>query len=75
MEERIVLNPAIQHGKPIVRGTRVPVVRLLAELAEGTAPDEIVREYGVSPEDLAAAIRYSADLLDSEKIHPFPASA
>ncbi len=75
MEERIVLDPAIQHGKPVVRGTRVPVVRLLAELAEGAAPDEIVREYGVSQEDLAAAIRYAVDLLDSEKIHPLPASA
>ncbi len=38
MSDRIVIDPAIQHGKPVIRGTRVPVVRILGGLAGGMTP-------------------------------------
>ena len=41
MNERIVIAPEIQHGKPVVRGTRLPVARLLGGLAGGMTFDEL----------------------------------
>jgi uncharacterized protein (DUF433 family) len=37
MNERIVIDPAIQHGKPVIRGTRVPVARIIGGLAGGNS--------------------------------------
>jgi uncharacterized protein (DUF433 family) len=45
MHDRIVIDPAIQHGKPVLRGTRVPVVCVLGGLAGGMTPAEICQEY------------------------------
>jgi len=60
--ERIMIDPGIQHGKPVVRGTRVPVARVLAELAGGMAEEEVMREYGITREDIAAALAYAGRL-------------
>ncbi|MBI3247246.1 MAG: DUF433 domain-containing protein [Deltaproteobacteria bacterium] len=59
MNSRIVIDPAIQHGKPVIRGTRVPVVRILGGLAGGMRIDEIVQEYAVTEEDIRAALAYA----------------
>jgi uncharacterized protein (DUF433 family) len=56
MNERIVMDPQVQHGKPVIRDTRVPVARVLGGLAGGMSFDEIWREYDLSPEDIRAAI-------------------
>ena len=40
MHDRIVIDPAMQHGTPVIRGTRVPVARLLGGLAGGMTPAE-----------------------------------
>lgn len=55
VKERIVIDPKIQHGKPVIRGTRVPVARIIAELAGGMTREEIMREYGITAKDVAAA--------------------
>jgi uncharacterized protein (DUF433 family) len=49
---RIVIDPTIQHGKPVIRGTRVSVVRILGGLAGGTSIDEVMQEYEVTQEDI-----------------------
>jgi len=72
MHERIVIDPKIQHGKPIIRGTRVPVVRVIGGLAGGMAIEEITREYEISEEDVRAALSYAAELLEAEEFHPLP---
>jgi len=41
MNERIVIDPEIQHGKPVIRGTRVPVARILGGLAGGMTLEEV----------------------------------
>jgi uncharacterized protein (DUF433 family) len=51
MSERIAIDPAIQHGRPVIRGTRVPVARILGSLAGGMSQEQIVDEYGVTAED------------------------
>ena len=41
MNERIIIDPSIRHGKPVVRGTRVPVHRIIGSLAGGATPEEV----------------------------------
>lgn len=53
--ERIEINPKIMHGKPVIRGTRVPVDVILGSLIGGMGYEEIEEEYGVTREDILAA--------------------
>ena len=70
MNERIVIDPRIQHGKPVIRGTRVPVARIVGGLAGGMTVAEVVHEYGVSNEDVCAALSYAAALVEEEVVYP-----
>lgn len=70
--ERIIIDPKIQHGKPVIRGTRVPVARIIAELAGGMTREEVMGEYEITAEDVAAALAYAADLVESDEFHPLP---
>ena len=72
MNERIVLDAEIQHGKPVVRGTRVPVARIVGGLAGGMTEQEIMREYAVTQEDIRAALSYALELIDAQEFHPLP---
>ena len=67
-EERIVVDPKIAHGRPVVRGTRVPVAVILGALAGGMEIDETARECGMSQEDVRAAIGYAARIVSQEAI-------
>ena len=60
MNERVVIDPEIRHGKPIIRGTRVPVDRIVGGLASGMTIEEVMREYEVDQEDIQAAFEYEA---------------
>jgi uncharacterized protein (DUF433 family) len=73
MNDRIVIDSQIQHGKPVVRGTRVPVARILGGMAGGMSVEEICREYDLSPEDIRAALEYAEELVERETHHPLPA--
>jgi uncharacterized protein (DUF433 family) len=70
--KRIIIDPKIQHGKPVIRGTRVPVARIIAELAGGMTREEVMREYEITAEDIAAALAYVADLVEADEFHPLP---
>jgi uncharacterized protein (DUF433 family) len=72
MDEHITIDSQIQHGKPVIRGTRVPVVRVLGGLAGGMTIDEVVHEYGIKEEDVRAALAYASRLVDEEEHHPLP---
>ena len=72
MNERIVIDPEIQHGKPVIRGTRVPVARIVGGLAGGMKEEEIMREYEITAEDIRAALAYAAQLIETEIFHPLP---
>ena len=72
MDERIVIDPEIQHGKPVIRGTRVPVTRIIGGLAGGMTREEIMREYEVTEDDIRAALGYAAELIETEEFHPLP---
>jgi len=62
-EDRIIIDPEIRHGKPIIKGTRVPVDIILGSLAGGMEIEEVAGEYGVKREDILAAIGYAAKMV------------
>jgi len=68
--ERIVTNPKIMHGKPVIKGTRVPVDVILGSLIGGMKYEEIEKEYGVKREDIIAAIEYAARFVIGEEVRP-----
>jgi uncharacterized protein (DUF433 family) len=72
MEDRVIIDPAIQHGKPVIRGTRVPIARILGGLAGGMTVEEVVREYVVTEGDVRAALEYASRLIEREVHHPLP---
>ncbi|MCY3729536.1 MAG: DUF433 domain-containing protein [Nitrospira sp.] len=72
MKERIIIDPKIQHGNPVIRATRVPVTRILDGLAGKMTFDEICQEYEVTAEDIQAAINYAEELVKLETHHPLP---
>ena len=67
--ERIVTDPAIMYGKPVIRGTRVTVEHILRQLAKGASPDAIVKEHPrLIIEDIRAAQAFAADYLATDDI-------
>ncbi len=66
MQDRIEINPQIHHGQPVIRGTRVPITRILAEVAAGTSFDEIRRQYDVTIEDIRAAVAFANELVEHQ---------
>jgi uncharacterized protein (DUF433 family) len=68
-EERIVVDPKILVGKPVIKGTRLAVDFILDLLAQGWPRDEILRNYpGLEPEDIQACLAYARDVLRNEKV-------
>lgn len=72
MNDRIIIDPEIQHGKPIIRGTRVPVIRILDGLAGGMSIGELVDAYAVTEVDIRAALAFASALIDQEAHHTLP---
>jgi uncharacterized protein (DUF433 family) len=69
MQRRIVLDPQIMAGKPVIRGTRIPVELIVRMLAQGLSEKDIQREYPrLQPEDFRAALAYAASVLAHEEI-------
>ena len=59
---RIVLDPGIRSGKPIIRGTRITVADILDYLAGGMSPSEIVVDFpDLHEDDIRAALAFAAD--------------
>ena len=68
--ERITVDQKIMHGKPIIKGTRVPVDVILGGLIGGTTYGQVEKEYGVKKEDIVAAIEYAAKFVMGEEVRP-----
>jgi len=63
VRKRITINPQVCGGKPVIRGTRITVEFILELLSSGMTPEEIAQEYGISKEDVIAAIMYAKFLV------------
>jgi uncharacterized protein (DUF433 family) len=58
---RIAIDPAIHHGKPCIKGTRVPVSVIVGSIADGDTPERIIRSWPqLEPEDIRAALKFAA---------------
>ena len=69
MTDRIEIDPAIMLGKPVIRGTRIPVELILRKLAEGATEAEILDAYPkLSVADIKAALAYAANMIAHELI-------
>lgn len=65
---RIEVNPNVMLGKPVIRGTRIPVELVLRKLGEGATEVDLLDAYPrLAPEDIRAALAYAADTLAHEE--------
>jgi uncharacterized protein (DUF433 family) len=71
-QSHINIDPAIQSGKPVIRGTRVPVQVLVGHLAGGDTIQDICESYPVTEEDVRAALAYAASVLAEKRAHALP---
>lgn len=66
--QRIEINPKIMMGKPIIKGTRVPVELVVRKLAEGATEHDLLDAYpNLSHDDILASLFYAADTLAYEE--------
>lgn len=69
--ERIVLNPKVMTGKPVIRGTRLTVDFILNLLAHGATENEILNEYkGLTIEDIQACFLFATNSLKNTEFMP-----
>lgn len=65
--ERIKINPKVMLGKPVIRGTRIPVELILRKLAEGSREEDLLDAYPrLAREDIRAAIAYAVKVVAYE---------
>jgi uncharacterized protein (DUF433 family) len=68
---RIVLDPQVLAGKPVIQGTRISVEHVVGLLAQGWSQEQILTSYpGLTPADIQACLAYASDLLQAEKVYP-----
>ena len=67
-EGRIVIDPEIRHGKPVIKGTRVPIDIILGSLVGSMEIKEIAKEYGIEKEDVLAAVEYATKIIAKEEV-------
>jgi uncharacterized protein (DUF433 family) len=69
LQERIEVDPEVMLGKPVIRGTRIPVELIVRKLGEGATEADLLDAYPrLTQEDIRAALAYAADSLAHETI-------
>jgi len=65
--DRIVVDPKVLVGKPVIKGTRIPVYLIIELIASGMAIKDVLKEYPeLREEDVKAALLYASKLLERE---------
>jgi len=74
-QERIIINPAILAGKPVIKGTRLSVEFIIDLMAQGWSESEILGNYpGLKHDDIQACLSYVGEMLRSERVYPLKIS-
>jgi uncharacterized protein (DUF433 family) len=74
-DDRIVLNPEVLSGKPVIKGTRISVGFVIELLAQGWTHEEVLQNYpGLTSEDILACLSYASSMLQGEKVYPLEPS-
>ena len=69
--QRITIDPKVMVGKPVIKGTRVPVELIVKLMANGATEKEILKGYPqLTEDDIKASLLYAAKILRNEEIHP-----
>jgi uncharacterized protein (DUF433 family) len=70
MTDRIEINPSVMLGKPVIRGTRIPVELLLRKLSEGASMADLLEAYPrLTEKDIKACLGYAASIISHEEVH------
>jgi|JI10StandDraft_1071094.scaffolds.fasta_scaffold331273_2 uncharacterized protein (DUF433 family) len=69
MPKGITINPEIQHGQPVVAGTRTPIVVILSSLASGMTKEEVMRDYDLTEENMRDVMAYAAQTIELERTY------
>ncbi|MBI2173520.1 MAG: DUF433 domain-containing protein [Candidatus Aenigmarchaeota archaeon] len=69
---RIDIDPKIMVGKPVIKGTRIPVYVILNLLGEGYTFEEIIKDYpDLTKEDILAALKFAAHFAEFEEVEAY----
>jgi len=69
LSNRIVIDPEVLSGKPVIKGTRIPVYLIIELVANGITEEEILRQYPTLKKgDIKAALLYASKCLENEEI-------
>jgi uncharacterized protein (DUF433 family) len=64
--DRILIDPAIHHGEPCIKGTRVPVSIIVGSVADGDTSEQILRSWPqLTSEDIKAALKFAAEAVNN----------
>ncbi len=64
----ICIDEKIKGGKPVIKGTRVPVDLILGKLAGGMTYEDVMREYDLTKQDILSALEYASTYIAGEEI-------
>ena len=74
--ERIVMNPKVMLGKPVIKGTRLTVEYIIDRLAHGASTNDLVTEYdGILPDDILACLLFALKVLSGTDYLPLLSEA
>ena len=69
MENLIEINPEIMLGKPVIKGTRIPVELIVRKMGEGATIDDLLDGYpNLSRQAIQAALIYAANTIGNERL-------
>jgi uncharacterized protein (DUF433 family) len=69
-EDRIIADPAVLVGKPVIRGTRLAVEFVVGLLAQGWTEAEVLRNYpGIAREDVLACLAYAQERMKDDRVY------
>jgi len=72
-QDRIVVDPGVLAGKPVIKGTRIAVGFVVDLLGRGWTIEQVLQEYDhLTREDVQACLAYASEVLQSERVYPVP---
>lgn len=71
--DQVEINPNIKGGKPVIKGTRVPVEVVVGAMAGGASWEEITEAYAITLEQVRACLAFAAEILREEQFLAVPA--
>lgn len=69
---RIIIDEQILSGKPVIKGTRVPVDVLVGHVAAGDSVEHVAESYKLTKEDVLAALQFASKLVADQRIVVLP---